>query len=72
MNDPLIITIFIALIVSAIAAIFMIAVQVAIFVLIQKNNFNFSRYFVAIKNFFINKVNFLLNPASKINKTKRI
>lgn len=71
MSNSLFVTIYIALIASAIMAVLMIALQVVIFILIQKGSFNFLKNFKKNKRTFLSKINNLLNPVFKISKVKK-
>lgn len=70
MTDPLIITIFIALVLAGFFAICMIAIQVLIFVLIENFDFNFQNKFNKFKKFIFKSFEVLLNPVAKIKKIK--
>ncbi len=72
--NPLLITIWIALVLAGIFAILMIAVQVLIFILAENFNFNFNFNFQdrlnKFKKFIFKKFEILLNPVARIKKIK--
>jgi len=74
MTESLMITIYIALIVGSIAAIVMIALQVAIFIYLQNVEFNFEGRVKKIKNFFTKSFLVFMNPGAEIksNKTDQV